>query len=78
MLISPERPLAMQKMNEIKRNLRATVNALPRWGGRISEVDRDLLIQALADLELLYTIIVEETNKETVYAAAREKEASKT
>lgn len=77
MMISPERPLAMQKMAEIKQNLRATVDALPRWGGRISEADRDLLIQALADLELLYATIGEHTNHETVYAAAREKEQEK-
>lgn len=65
-------PMAIQKRNEIKRNFDATIAALPRWAKRIGEQDRDLLVQSLADLELLYTAVNEYERTEQVRAAVME------
>ena len=59
MLLSSERPMARQKCDDIADNLKAVVNSIPLWGRRVSAGDRDRLIQALADLELLYNTVRE-------------------
>ena len=58
--------MGLQKHKEIKRNLDAVIVALPSWGQRINEHDRNLLIQAMADLELLHAAIVGGSNNEMV------------
>jgi len=71
MLYGVEKRLAMRRMIEIKKNLGNAVGAIPRWGGRISDKDRDALIQVLADLEHLHAIINEDDYKGMVRAAVK-------
>ena len=75
MILDAKIKMGHQKCSEIRRNFDATVDGIPRWSRRVSDHDRDLLVQALADLELLYSVVHESGNMETVRAATEKPES---
>ncbi len=51
------RHLKERALNEMRKNFDEAVDGMPRWRKRLSDKDRDCLVQALSDLELLLGIV---------------------
>lgn len=72
MLLGAKERLAERRMALIKRTLNKAIEGIPRWSRRVSDMDRDILIQALSDLEHLHDIVGEYTFKGLADEAAKE------
>ena len=70
MFLDTDRLMKRQR-RMVQRNLTKVVKAMPRWTARLNSEDRDILVQALSDLEFYLAVLKDDVNQEKVEEAAR-------
>lgn len=66
MLISVKDRMAKNRFLMMQENFDVALGTIPRWGKRINESDRDVLVQLLSDMEFCLAAIEEVEYKDDV------------